>query len=171
LVKCYDIYTTINNCYIITEFCNEGDLENLLKKRDKLPEEEAVPIFKDVIHGYSALADAGFLHRDLKPAKILIKDKVAKIADFGFLKRTTLNHPETINLNASPEALKNNVFTIKGDIWSLGVLFYEMLHGRTPWEPAAEKELLDKMLKQNYTLNRNLSEDLKDFIKKCLTYD
>mgnify|MGYP001426073434 CR=1 FL=1 len=39
ILKCHDIYSTVNNCYIITEFCNEGDLENLLKKREKLPEE------------------------------------------------------------------------------------------------------------------------------------
>jgi serine/threonine protein kinase len=37
VLKCHDIYSTINNCYIITEFCNEGDLDNLLKKREKLP--------------------------------------------------------------------------------------------------------------------------------------
>jgi serine/threonine protein kinase len=37
VLKCHDIYSTVNNCYIITEFCNEGDLDNLLKKREKLP--------------------------------------------------------------------------------------------------------------------------------------
>lgn len=55
-MKCHDIYSTVNNCYIITEFCNEGDLENLLKKREKLPEEEAIPIFRDIVNGFKVLA-------------------------------------------------------------------------------------------------------------------
>jgi serine/threonine protein kinase len=63
----------------------------LLKKREKLPEEEAIPIFRDIVNGFRVIAESGFLHRDLKPANILIKDKVAKIADFGFAKRISSN--------------------------------------------------------------------------------
>jgi serine/threonine protein kinase len=66
-------------------------LETLIKKRVKLPEEEAIPIIRDFIEGFKHLGDAGFLHRDLKPANLLIKDKVTKIADFGFAKRVTAN--------------------------------------------------------------------------------
>jgi serine/threonine protein kinase len=50
-------------------------------------------------------------------------------------------------------------------------MLYEMLHGKAPWESSTEKELLEKINKQNYTLNRRLSEDLKDFIRKCLSSD
>jgi serine/threonine protein kinase len=90
-MKCHDIFSTANNCYIITEFCNEGDLENLLKKREKLPEEEALPLIREILMGFVAIAEAGFLHRDLKPANILLKDKSIRIADFGFAKRATSN--------------------------------------------------------------------------------
>jgi serine/threonine-protein kinase ULK/ATG1 len=69
VVKCHDIYSTVNNCYIITEFCNEGDLENFLKKREKLPEEEAIAIFRDIVNGFRVIAESGFLHRDLKSPK------------------------------------------------------------------------------------------------------
>jgi serine/threonine protein kinase len=71
----------------------------------------------------------------------------------------------------SPEALKNNIYTVKSDIWSLGVMLYEMVHGKAPWESTSEKELLEKINKQNYQISRNLSEDLKDFIRKCLASD
>jgi len=87
ILKCYDVYSTVNNCYIITEFCTEGDLQTLLKKRDRLPEAEAVPVFRDIFKGFRYLANRGFLHRDLKPANIFIKDGMYKIADFGFAKR------------------------------------------------------------------------------------
>lgn len=87
ILKCYDVYSTVNNCYIITEFCTEGDLQNLLKKRERLSEADAIPIFRDVFKGFRYLANRGFLHRDLKPANIFIKDGMYKIADFGFAKR------------------------------------------------------------------------------------
>lgn len=83
------------------------------------------------------IAESGFLHRDLKPANILLKDKVVKIADFGFAKRVTSNTKETVNVGSplymSPEALQNNIYSIKNDIWSVGVIFYEILHGKAPW--------------------------------------
>lgn len=100
ILKCHDIFSTANNCYIITEFCNEGDLENLLKKREKLSEEEALPIIREFIMGFINIAESGFLHRDLKPANILLKDKSVKIADFGFAKRVTSNPKETVNVGS-----------------------------------------------------------------------
>jgi serine/threonine protein kinase len=90
-----------------------------------------------------------------------MKDKVAKIADFGFAKRLNSNPREAVNVGSplymSPEALKNNIYTVKSDIWSLGVMIYEMVHGKAPWESSTEKELLDKINKQNYHLSRTLS--------------
>ena len=175
IMKCFDIYSTQNNCYIITEFCNEGDLENLLKKRDKLPESEVIPIFRDIVNGFTVVAESGFLHRDSKPANILLKDKVAKIADFGFAKKSSSNPKEEINVGSplymSPESLKHNLYTIKNDIWSLGIILYEMLHGKTPWKVRDEEELKEKMTKQTFTMANNFSEDLKDFIRKCLVSD
>ena len=46
ILKCHDIFSTANNCYIITEFCNEGDLEHLLKKRTQFSEDEALPLMR-----------------------------------------------------------------------------------------------------------------------------
>ncbi len=99
-MKCHDIFSTANNCYIITEFCNEGDLENLLKKREKLSEDDAIPIIREILMGFIHIAENGFLHRDLKPANILLKDKTVKIADFGFAKRITSNTKETVNVGS-----------------------------------------------------------------------
>lgn len=47
----------------------------------------------------------------------------------------------------SPEALKKNIYTVKNDIWSIGIMVYELLHGETPWECRTEKELMDKMVR------------------------
>ena len=88
------------------------------------------------------MAEAGYLHRDLKPANLLIKDKMTKIADFGFAKRVTANSKEAVNVGSplymSPEALNSNIYTIKNDIWSVGVIIYEILHGKVPWNCSTE---------------------------------
>lgn len=96
-------------------------------------------MFRDIYKGFKYLANRGFMHRDLKPANIFIKDNVYKIADFGFAKRDTgMAKKEEYNVGTplymSPEAMKGNIYTIKNDIWSIGVILYEILHGTTPWD-------------------------------------
>jgi serine/threonine protein kinase len=125
--------------------------------------------------GYIYIAENGFLHRDLKPANILLRDKVVKIADFGFAKKATSNPKETVNVGSplymSPEALQGNIYTTKNDIWSVGVILYEILHGKAPWACSNERQLIEEINKNSIYLLKNLSEDLKDFIRKCLTPD
>lgn len=125
--------------------------------------------------GYIYIAENGFLHRDLKPANILLRDKVIKIADFGFAKKATSNPKETVNVGSplymSPEALQGNIYTTKNDIWSVGVILYEILHGKAPWACSNERQLIEEINKNSIYLLKNLSEDLKDFIRKCLTPD
>lgn len=125
--------------------------------------------------GYIYIAENGFLHRDLKPANILLRDKVIKIADFGFAKKATSNPKETVNVGSplymSPEALQGNIYTTKNDIWSVGVILYEILHGKAPWACSNERQLIEEINKNSIYLLKNLSEDLKDFIRKCLTSD
>lgn len=102
-----------------------------------MAEEDALPIIREFVTGYIYIAENGFLHRDLKPANILLRDKVVKIADFGFAKKATSNPKETVNVGSplymSPEALQGNIYTTKNDIWSVGVILYEILHGKAPW--------------------------------------
>lgn len=140
-----------------------------------MSEDDALPIIREFIMGYIYIAENGFLHRDLKPANILLRDKVVKIADFGFAKKATSNPKETVNVGSplymSPEALQGNIYTTKNDIWSVGVILYEILHGKAPWACSNERQLIEEINKNSIYLLKNLSEDLKDFIRKCLTPD
>lgn len=66
-------------------------------------------------------------------------ENTAKIADFGFAKKNRFNtEKEKYNVGSplymSPQALKKNIYSLKNDIWSIGVMAYELLHGETPWE-------------------------------------
>lgn len=87
VLKCFDVIKETSHCYIITEFCNEGDLSGLIKKKKRFPEEEMVKYLKDIVSGFIEIGHKGFLHRDLKLANIFISNNTAKIADFGFAKK------------------------------------------------------------------------------------
>jgi serine/threonine protein kinase len=71
-------------CSNITEYCNGGDLEQLIAKKKKLPEYLALSILEDIIKGYGHLITNNIIHRDIKPANIFLSNGRAKIADFGF---------------------------------------------------------------------------------------
>lgn len=87
ILNCFDVFSTANNCYIITELCSEGDLASLIKQKKRLSEQEAMPIISDVLAGFLEIADRNYLHRDLKLANIFMSKGSAKIADFGFAKK------------------------------------------------------------------------------------
>lgn len=89
LLKYIDSYETINNCYIVTEFCDGGDLEKHLQVKGRMSENEFIKFFAQFYSGYQSFLNSGFIHRDLKPANIFLKGDQIKIADFGMVKKTS----------------------------------------------------------------------------------
>lgn len=87
IMRCYEVFSSANNCYIITEIC-DGDLETRIKKRGAMSEREASKVIYEVFQGLKYLAEQNVVHRDFKIANILLAKEVVKIADFGFAKRT-----------------------------------------------------------------------------------
>lgn len=144
IVQLFDIYQTTNNMYIVTELCQDGDLLKLLHKKKRIPEREAKNYLRDIMNGAKYLHKSGIIHRDLKPANILLHQSTCKLSDFGFAK--SLKSEEAVMksivgtpLYMSPQILKKGKYTAKSDLWSIGLIYYEMLHGRTPWP--AQNEL------------------------------
>lgn len=75
-------------------------------------------------------------------------------------------------LYLSPQAISHNIYSTKADIWSLGVMFYEMLHGCTPWSGCkTEKELLDKVRGQKLDFKVRVAPELEKLITGCLEVD
>ncbi len=87
IVKLLSVYQTPNNTYIIAEYCNGGDLRDVVRQRGRLSEGEALSIVRQILHGYAELLRHGMIHRDIKPANILIHDGMMKLTDFGFSKK------------------------------------------------------------------------------------
>ncbi|EGR34357.1 protein kinase domain protein [Ichthyophthirius multifiliis] len=161
------------------EYCADGDLKSHLEKRGgKLPESEAVQYFRQICEGFKELYKNNIIHRDIKPANILLHKGVAHITDFGFarcldstgmnsqLKLTYLGTP----LYMSPQILAEENFSSKCDIWSLGMMFYELLYGRTPWTGKTPSELLENIKKKQLEFAENpaRSDIVKDMLRKML---
>jgi serine/threonine-protein kinase ULK/ATG1 len=142
---------THHNYYLVYEYCNGGTLADLIRSQGPLPLNQALAYFQQLREAYRVLHAAHILHRDLKPGNILFHDGVVKLADFGFCKELGREREMTATmvgspLYMSPEILKGLPYDARADVWSLGVIFYEMLCGVCPFEQssiAALSSLID----------------------------
>ena len=176
IIKCYDVLNTTNNIYLILDYCDGGDLKTYLKKHKRLSEEKALNIVKQILNGYHELYKHGIIHRDIKTENILIKNDVFKLADFGFAK-SLMNFEKDIlkslvgtPLYMSPQILKHEAYTSKSDIWSIGIIYFEMIFGKTPWDSISNNDLLKKILNDpiEFTAGINISDLSRNFIEGCL---
>jgi calcium-dependent protein kinase len=100
---------------------------------------ESVKAFQEIIMGFEIMVKKGYIHRDIKPANVLLKNKIYKVADFGFSCKADVFGQKKMNdicgtpLYMAPQLLENKPYTAKSDIWSLGLMYYEMIFGYTPW--------------------------------------
>ncbi len=86
VVKFIEMLRTTNNMYMVYELCDGGNLEEYIHKKKKLPESEALHLFKQIVNACYSLKKWNILHRDLKLQNILLHKGVVKLADFGFCK-------------------------------------------------------------------------------------
>ena len=174
IVRLLDVYQTSNNMYIVTEFCEEGDLRNYLKKRKRLTEAEALGFLKDIMRGFEYMNQMDIMHRDLKPANILVTNGKLKISDFGFARNldngdnTILKSVVGTPLYMSPQILNHQLYTNKSDLWSVGLIYYEMIHGYTPWPASSELQLISGINSKPVAFDPSISDRSRDFIKRCL---
>jgi serine/threonine protein kinase len=102
IIKLIEVLKTSTHFFLVYEFCDEGTLEEHIKKRGTIPENEALSIFYSMREAFIVLFKANILHRDLKPSNILFKNGVLKIADFGFCKELLKENDMTQTMVGSP---------------------------------------------------------------------
>ena len=175
----HEMLKTANNIYLVYDFCGEGTLEELITQRGKLSEAEALRIFQQLLGAFSALYKENILHRDLKPTNILFQKDVVKVADFGFCKRMQSQSTLTLTMVGSPmymapEILKGFPYNTKSDIWSLGVVLYEMLFGVCPYEDDTLAGLVKKIERNKLIIPKEknaISSNTETLLTRLLTID
>lgn len=178
IVQIYDVGEDDGNFYIVMEYIKGQTLKQLIKKRGKLTPAETVDIISQLTDGLAHAHDSYIIHRDIKPQNIMIlEDGMVKITDFGIA--MALNASDLTQTNSvmgsvhylPPEQASGKGSTIKSDIYSLGILMYEMLAGTMPFKGETAVEIAMKHLKNPMPSvrkeNPNVPQALENIILKA----
>ena len=178
-IKCYDYYDTKKDFIIIMELC-DTNLFSLLKKTEKgFNPEEIRDILKQLNNTFRIMKDNKIIHRDLKLENILVKydgnRKVVKLADYGTsrqLSKTKLTHNVGTSLSMAPEVLSGEDYNDKCDLWSLGVIIYQLSFKKYPYNGKTDPALLNNinMFGQSH-FEKNEDSKLDNLIRHLLVKD
>lgn len=145
LCTVHEVGTTDRGWLFLAMSLYEGETLRVRLKRDsRLPIDECLDIARQVAEGLQAAHTAGVVHRDLKPGNVMLSpDGTVRILDFGLAKARDQSISETGALFGtvsymSPEQVRSENVDGRSDLWSLGVLMYEMLTGRKPFDGSEE---------------------------------
>ena len=155
IVEMYDVGEDDGNFYIVMEYVDGKNLKQLIKRRTKLSLTEVVDIMKQLTDGISHAHDSFIIHRDIKPQNMLILDNgLVKITDFGIA--VALNSTQLTQTNSvmgsvhylPPEQAAGKGATFKSDIYSLGIMMYELITGKLPFRGENAVEIALKQMKE-----------------------
>lgn len=176
ILKLHEVIRDAHDIFMILEYCNGGNLKNYIKS--KQTEYNSLYIYQ-IICGLKYLFEKNIIHRDMKPENILIDRNTIKICDFGFAKEIKEN--DLLNtfcgspLYMAPEILSFHTYSDKADVWSLGVIIYEIIFKKHPYPCKNKFELINNIKSTAqiripaFTLEgKSLCENLKVIIQSCL---
>ena len=155
IVEIYDVGEDEGNFYIVMEYIDGKTLKQLIKKRGVLSLPEAMDIMLQLLDALATAHDSYIIHRDIKPQNIMIKESgLVKITDFGIA--MALNSAQLTQTNSvmgsvhylPPEQASGKGSTIRSDIYSLGILMFEMLTGKVPFKGDSAVEIALKHMKE-----------------------
>lgn len=184
IVRLYDLFDSPEKLYVVLEYMQGGALYEVLSTDEThFSEERASDIIKDILHGLVYLHAKGIVHRDVKPENILTTASkwpfTSKLADFG-LSNFLGNSDALVSKVGTPyfcarEVVTNETYGTKADLWSLGVVAYEMLSGRKPFEGSHTKSVLYAILDGRWGFPTpewtHISNEAKNFITMLICID
>ena len=175
IVEVYDVGEDNGNYYIVMEYIEGKQLKQLLKKREALTLTEVIDIMLQITDGMSIAHDAYIIHRDIKPQNIMIQDNgVVKITDFGIamaMNSTQLTQTNSVMGSVHylpPEQASGKSATLQSDIYSMGILMYELLTGKLPYKGDNAVEIALKHLKEPFPHIREILPDLPQSVENII---
>lgn len=159
---------------VLIEFAKFGDLFELLPRLPSLGEETVLKLYYKVLKAVDYLHSKGLAHRDIKPENILITDKmVPKLADFGTTKgfqQTRQTFCGTYEYMA-PEVLNKKTQSPKVDVWSMGILLYEMTHMTTPFAKSQLSKVEGILSRGEIPFKNGLNPDIRRLVRVMLQFN
>lgn len=181
IVNIYDTGIEEDIYYIVMEYVKGETLKKYITKKGRLSEQETIKISRQVAEGLKHAHTNNIVHRDIKPHNILITEEgIAKVTDFGIARAatsSTINNTSNVIGSVhyfSPEQARGGYVDDKSDIYSLGIVMYEMITGMVPFDAdnhisVAMKQIQEKpILPTKKVKNLQISKNLEDTIMKCL---
>jgi len=178
----FSLFRQGDELYMVLEFVRGETLDSIMKRRGALPADEAIPVFCQVLDGIDHAHELGIVHRDIKPANMMLTEKgTLKVLDFGIARllgsaRMTRagNIIGTLEYMA-PEQVRGQETDGRSDIYALGMMLYEVLTGRLPFDSENEFELMKMQTEQTPVnpreLNPNIPEAVEEAIMRAIRKD
>ena len=175
IVEVYDVGEDDGKYFIVMEYINGKTLKSLIKKRGILTLEEVIDIMLQLTSAVSCAHDSYIIHRDIKPQNVMIlEDGRVKITDFGIA--MALNNNELTQTNSvmgsvhylPPEQASGSGSTIKSDIYSLGILMFELLTGKLPFKGENAVEIAIKQMREQIPSVRSISPDIPQSVENVV---
>ncbi len=175
IVEVYDVGDDNGQYFIVMEYIEGKNLKDLLKKRGKLTVPEVVDIMSQIADGLSVAHDSYIIHRDIKPQNIMILENgLVKITDFGIamaMNATQLTQTNSVMGSVHylpPEQASGKGSTLKSDIYSMGILMYELLTGVLPYRGENAVEIALKHLKEPLPSIREELPDIPQSVENII---
>ena len=177
------IYENEEFIYIILEYLNKGDLYKLIRKKQINKENQCYSYFIQIVNAVLFLHENNLIHRDIKPENILLNDNnEIKLCDFGCCAESGIGNRTTFCGTyeyMAPEILKENSYNNSVDIWSLGILLYELSHGYTPFNfnfngKKNQESVFKDIIKGNFNFKKDMifiSDEFIELMMRMIVYN
>ena len=177
IIRLFNYFKDKNYIFLVLEYASRGTLFDYIHYKKGLDESEAFYYFIQAVNSISFLHKNKIIHRDIKPENLLINcNNILKLCDFGW--SVYLNNNKRVTFCGTveymaPEILKNEEYDFSIDVWSLGVLLYELIHSHSPFvvKDLNINKIENNIVSKELRFKKGVSLECRDLIEKLLIKD